>query len=144
MQLRKSAKAIIFDKVNGHLKFLIVKKEYKEYDYWQFVGGGIKEGETPKDAVIREIKEELDIVELGEIKQLSKKCIGYKFTNDKHEKEVYFCIVQIDSKLPIKLDEEHTKYIWGSKEEILNTLMFEQQKRDFINIIEENMPFLMK
>lgn len=142
MELRKTAKAIIFDNVDGCLKFLIVKKEYKGYNYWQFVGGGIKEGETPKDAVIREIEEELDIRVIGEIKQLPHKSIGYKFPNDKHEKEVYFCIVKINSKLPIKLDEEHTQYLWGSREEIFNTLMFDQQKNDFNLIVEENLSFL--
>ncbi len=135
MNLRKTAKAIIFDKVDGVLKFLIVKKEYNEYNYWQFVGGGIKEGETPKDTVIREIKEELGIQDTNFIKQLAHKSIGYKFKNDKHEKEVVFCLVRIDSTLSIKLDKEHTKYLWGIEEEIMSTLMFEQQRRDFKKIM---------
>ena len=144
MELRKSAKAIIFDKVDGALKFLIVKKEYKDYNYWQFVGGGIEKGESPKDTISREIKEELSIQDINGIKQLTCKSIGYKFPNDKHEKEVTFCLVKLNSKLPIKLDEEHTRYLWGSKEEIMITLMFEQQKRDFELIVKENFNFLMK
>jgi len=142
MELRKTAKAIIYDKLNGELKFLIVKKEYKDYNYWQFVGGGIKQGESPRDTVLREIKEELNIDKVDFVKELQHKSIGYKFPNDKHEKEVTFFLVRIGSKLPIKLDEEHTKYLWGTKEDIINTLMFEQQKKDFDFIVKENLKFL--
>ena len=36
-------------------------------DWWEFPGGKIEEGETPQDALVREIREELDIpVSVGE------------------------------------------------------------------------------
>ena len=37
--------------------------------YWELVGGGVEPGETPEDAVVREVKEEtnLDVASLGPI-----------------------------------------------------------------------------
>ena len=42
-------------------KILATQRGYGEYkDGWEFPGGKIKEGETPEEAIVREIKEELD------------------------------------------------------------------------------------
>lgn len=44
--------------INSEGRMLIVKPKNK--DFWLFVGGKIEEGETPEEALEREIKEELD------------------------------------------------------------------------------------
>ena len=42
-------------------KILATQRGYGEYkDGWEFPGGKINEGETPEEAIVREIKEELD------------------------------------------------------------------------------------
>ena len=42
-------------------KILATQRGYGEYmDGWEFPGGKINEGETPEEAIAREIKEELD------------------------------------------------------------------------------------
>ena len=56
---------VIFDEN----KVLATQRGYGKYDgYWEFPGGKIEEGETHKQALARELKEELAIeVEVGEI-----------------------------------------------------------------------------
>lgn len=54
--------AIIFDSIN---KVLLVRRNEPRathaHNKWSFPGGGMKFGEHPKDAVIREVKEEIGL-----------------------------------------------------------------------------------
>jgi 8-oxo-dGTP diphosphatase len=54
---KRVAADVLFWNAQGQL--LIVKTNYR--DYWQLPGGVVDEAESPLDAVIREVKEELGI-----------------------------------------------------------------------------------
>lgn len=57
MKMIRVVAAIIID--NG--KVFATQRGYGEFkDGWEFPGGKIEVGETPEDAIVREIKEELD------------------------------------------------------------------------------------
>lgn len=50
-------------------KVLLVKPNYKEC--WQMPGGGVEPGESPKDALVRELGEELDLnIDINKLKLL--------------------------------------------------------------------------
>ena len=58
MKIINVVAAVIRDKD----RVLATERGYGDYKgFWEFHGGKIGEGETPEDALVREIKEELDI-----------------------------------------------------------------------------------
>ena len=65
MKTIKVVAAIIID---GN-KVFATQRGYGEFkDGWEFPGGKVEEGETPQEALVREIREELDTeIEVGEL-----------------------------------------------------------------------------
>jgi 8-oxo-dGTP diphosphatase len=59
----KEIAAIILENDEG--KFLLYLRDNKPGipfpDHWDLIGGHLEEGETPEEALVREVKEELDI-----------------------------------------------------------------------------------
>ena len=77
-------------------KILATQRGYGEYkDGWEFPGGKINEGETPEEAIAREIKEELDAdIKVGDLLvtvehdykdfHLSMQCFWAELKEDSH------------------------------------------------------------
>jgi 8-oxo-dGTP diphosphatase len=59
----KQIAAIIFENDNGEL-LLYLRDNNPAIpfpDHWDLIGGHVEEGETPEEALVREVKEELDL-----------------------------------------------------------------------------------
>ena len=90
------------------------QRGYGEFkDGWEFPGGKIEPGETPQQALIREIKEELDTeIAVGELI----KTIEYDYPTFHLSMDCYWCTV-VKGSLQLK---EHEAARWLSKENLFS------------------------
>lgn len=121
--------AAIIQKEN---KILATKRGYGEFiNMWEFPGGKIESGETKEQALVREIKEELNI-EINVDKFAID--VEYQYPNFYLFMSCFMCSIKEGS---IEL-LEHNDGKWITKEE-LNTLNWLPADIDAVNYLKENM-----
>lgn len=121
--------AAIIQKEN---KILATKRGYGEFiNMWEFPGGKIEPGETKKQAIVREIKEELNI-EINVDKFALD--IEYQYPNFYLFMSCFMCSIK-DGSIELL---EHNDGKWITKEE-LNTLNWLPADIDAVNYLKENM-----
>lgn len=121
--------AAIIQKEN---KILATKRGYGEFiNMWEFPGGKIESGETKEQALVREIKEELNI-EISVDKFAID--IEYQYPNFYLFMSCFMCSIKEGSIEFL----EHNEGKWITKEE-LNTLNWLPADIDAVNYLKENM-----
>ncbi|WP_394774963.1 NUDIX domain-containing protein [Flavobacterium sp.] len=116
--IRIAVDAIVFGYKNNSLYVLLIEQQFGSADkYWALPGGLVKQNESLKDAVIRELHEETN-VQLNFMEQL------YTFGDDIHRDSrnrvisvAYYALVDA-SNLEIKADTDAEKVQWCRIEEI--------------------------
>lgn len=103
MKTVKVAAAIIID---GNRVFA-TQRGYGEFkDGWEFPGGKVEPGETPQEALRREIKEELDIeIEIGELFDT----VEYDYPNFHLSMNCFLCSIR--SGVPELKEHEAAKWL---------------------------------
>ena len=130
MRKEYSCGAIVYNDEN---LFLVIKHRYG--GHYSFPKGHIEGLETKKETAIREVKEETNI----DIKIINDKefITNYKFyMGDKMiDKEVTFFLAEAVNTNLIKQDAEINEVLWLSREQVLDILTYESDKKAFLSLI---------
>lgn len=132
MKVIRVVAAVIKAEKNGEPIIFATQRGYGEFkDGWEFPGGKIQEGETPQQALKREIMEELDTeIEVGELIHI----IEYDYPEFHLSMDCFWCsIVKGDIVL-----KEHEAARWLTKES-LDDVDWLPADKDLIEIIRENL-----
>lgn len=118
--------------IQNENKILATKRGYGEFiNMWEFPGGKIESGETKDEALIREIKEELNVKINVDKFALD---VEYQYPNFYLFMSCFMCSIQEGS---IEL-LEHNDAKWITKEE-LDSLNWLPADIEVINYLKENM-----
>ena len=108
----KVAAAVIRKEENGVKKIFATQRGYGEYkDKWEFPGGKVENGETSEQALVREIKEELDTtINVGE----KIYTIEYDYPDFHLSMDCFFA--ELTGGMPVLKEHEAAK--WADKESL--------------------------
>lgn len=112
MKTIKVVAAVICDSFENKTKIFATARGYGEFKgQWEFPGEKVEAGETPQQALIREIKEELDVkIKVGELIDT----IEYDYPDFHLSMDCFWCTV-VDGEIILK-EAEASK--WLNKDEL--------------------------
>ena len=111
---------------------LVVQRKEDEKAYkslkWEFPGGKVEEGERPEDAVIREVKEELQL-DINPVASIGR--VVYEYPDSTVDLTLFHCAL-IDG-LPIL--KEHNDLSWTDKS-LLYTFDWSAADRELLQLLD--------
>ena len=141
MKVRKSV-GIFITNMNG--KFLLARTHGRGELFWDIPRGGMEKGETPLNALERELKEELGTDEFGKIKKLNlsftfkKPKLSKKKNGFDYQKVDLFYAVFLGNKKDIKVDgKEILKVVFVDKNEFIKKASFDTTKNAFKELLKK-------
>lgn len=99
--------ALIYSASTKRYLFLL-RNQKRHAGSWGLVGGGVEPGESPAQALHREIQEEIGTVNINKIIPLE------KFTSDNNNFEYHTYLITVDNEFVPQLNNEHRGYAWTS------------------------------
>ena len=104
--------------------------------HWDFVKGNIEEGETLKETVIREIREETGIVDVDFVNGFEDK-VEYHYQRDGElvHKEVIFFLAKTKT-VDVKISHEHLGFTWLEYNNALKKLTYKNAQNVMKKVVE--------
>jgi 8-oxo-dGTP pyrophosphatase MutT (NUDIX family) len=127
----RSAGVILYQESTSGKKYLLLN--YPS-GHWDFVKGNIEKGETFKQTVLREVREETAITDINFVDGFEDK-VEYYYQRDGQviHKEVVFFLANTKTNNVI-LSHEHRDYTWLDFDDALKKLTYKTAKKLFKKI----------
>tara|TARA_Y100000991_G_scaffold215282_1_gene205205 strand:- start:1717 stop:2112 length:396 start_codon:yes stop_codon:yes gene_type:complete len=124
--MNKRSHIIIYNENYGYL--LMLKYKLEKGVYHQLLSGGVENGETHEETIIREIKEEINLdIESQRIRTI------YSGLNRKY----YFIKIQDSEANQIKISSEHIGYTFIKKQHFLPKIIIKQAKGEVSKTVQD-------
>ena len=123
--MNKRSHIIIYNENYGYL--VMLKYKHNKGIYHQLLSGGVEDNETHEEAIIREIKEEINIIIS---KERIKKIYSSIF------RSYYHLILKDEEINNIKISSEHIGYTFIKKQDYLPQILKSQAKGEISQIIQ--------
>lgn len=134
MELPLKVEGIMFCKRDGEYLFLILLRAKEDGAYWQPLTGTVRDDESLKDCLKREVKEETAVTDIVSIIDN----IWHFHWEWDHEMYLEFVYgIEMKPDQEIKLSEEHRDYAWLSFEDAIGKLSKENNKKAFMRFKEK-------
>ena len=135
--IRNCVTAIVYDRMNKPY-FLILKRK-KNWEGWEFIKGGINEGESEESAAKREIIEETGLQKFKIIKKLEgfkKEYVGIGNKTNIHSVYLIEASMNIPINIPKGEESEHSTYLWGDADSTMSKLTWDNDKEILKAVLE--------
>ena len=109
----------------SEVKYLLL---HYQAGHWDFVKGNVESGESEKDTVVRELREETGIADATFVENFREEIeYFYRRQGTTIHKEVVFFLIQTHTQ-EVKISYEHVGYTWLNYQHALEKLTFKNAK----------------